>query len=415
VPEYVTNINIFISCPGDVEYEKQMVKDVCREIYESTGKRYKINLIPRDWKEFAVFSYVERPQHSINNMVGDYDVFIGILWKRFGTPTGKINPNTGREYESGTEEEMDEACIRWKEKQLPLINFYFKLKSDSIPELSEIEQITKVQKFKQQLQQRNSGINEFQDVDKFKTDIRLFLTKVVLDYHDGILQSTKTSAPNPPESKIFLDNYLQRVVAKRTEEESLSYFLRQGFTSDLSKELLNDKRIMLVGDPGIGKSTELKRIEYVFSGDDSDLHPLFIPLNTYVDETMDRCIPRNWSMIPEKSWLILLDGLDEVQPQNIITAKRRIQSFANEHPLCHMIVSCRTNFIGPGGLDGFNEYVLSPLDTATIKKVLSGSLGSELINFENSYSDIFPQICNNPFYLFEIIRLFKTGRDLKHE
>ena len=49
-----------------------------------------------------------------------------ILWKRFGTPPGAKNPNTGEHYESGPEEEFEIAYQGWKQKKSVRINFYFK-------------------------------------------------------------------------------------------------------------------------------------------------------------------------------------------------------------------------------------------------------------------------------------------------
>jgi len=56
----------------------------------------------------------------INNLnLPSYDIFIGILWKKFGTLTGRAC--------SGTEEEFNRAYERYKENPSKLrIMFYFK-------------------------------------------------------------------------------------------------------------------------------------------------------------------------------------------------------------------------------------------------------------------------------------------------
>ena len=47
------------------------------------------------------------PQDIINSQIGDeYDVFIGILWGRIGSPTSKAD--------SGTLEEFERARARWE-------------------------------------------------------------------------------------------------------------------------------------------------------------------------------------------------------------------------------------------------------------------------------------------------------------
>ena len=51
-------------------------------------------------------------QEVIDENIGDYDLFIGILWKRFGTPT--------KTHESGTQQEFENALKNGKE-----VMFYF--------------------------------------------------------------------------------------------------------------------------------------------------------------------------------------------------------------------------------------------------------------------------------------------------
>jgi hypothetical protein len=42
-----------------------------------------------------------RPEQLILDQIGQYDLFVGIMWRRFGTPTGVAG--------SGTEQEFDHA------------------------------------------------------------------------------------------------------------------------------------------------------------------------------------------------------------------------------------------------------------------------------------------------------------------
>ena len=58
-----------------------------------------------------------RPQGIINKQIGEYDIFIGMMWKRFGTPTGKAG--------SGTEEEFRLAYEYWETTKSVMILFYF--------------------------------------------------------------------------------------------------------------------------------------------------------------------------------------------------------------------------------------------------------------------------------------------------
>lgn len=78
---------------------------------------------------------VGRPQDVILKQIRieECDVFIGIFWKRFGTPPGAHRPQDGRPYLSGTEEEIDKAveCRRKSPNGRPVIMLYRKM--DPLP------------------------------------------------------------------------------------------------------------------------------------------------------------------------------------------------------------------------------------------------------------------------------------------
>src|SRR3712207_9162732 len=66
-------------------------------------------------------SYGDGPQAVIDRQVSiaDFHIFIGILWRRFGTPTARAG--------SGTEEEFQTARESWRVQRRPQeILFYFR-------------------------------------------------------------------------------------------------------------------------------------------------------------------------------------------------------------------------------------------------------------------------------------------------
>jgi formylglycine-generating enzyme required for sulfatase activity len=137
--ETVQKIRVFLSSPGDVGAERVKVYDVVKQFDRWFGDIYKITLEVIDWKTH-VAPDMGRPQQVINDQIEKYDLFIGIMWKRFGTPTG--------EAESGTEEEFNIAYGNWKQFQRPRIAFYFSKAPYSLTTLDEIEQCGEVIKFK---------------------------------------------------------------------------------------------------------------------------------------------------------------------------------------------------------------------------------------------------------------------------
>ncbi len=82
----------------------------------------------------------EDAQAVVNPQIGPYDLFIGILWNRFGTPTGRA--------ESGTREEFDQAYARWQRDPGSLeIWMYFSEQPAAFATMAELEQKGKVLAF----------------------------------------------------------------------------------------------------------------------------------------------------------------------------------------------------------------------------------------------------------------------------
>ncbi len=76
-----------------------------------------------DWR--AVVPDAGRPQQIIFDQLKptSWDIFIGILWHRFGTPSG-AKDKTGKDYLSGTEEEFKTVYELWKLHSKPRMVLY---------------------------------------------------------------------------------------------------------------------------------------------------------------------------------------------------------------------------------------------------------------------------------------------------
>jgi hypothetical protein len=116
-------------------------------------------------------------QDVVNQQLPDYDIFIGIMWKRFGTPTSRAG--------SGTEEEYLRAYERWKKENKFPVLFYFSQKCITIPNSSsEIEQLQKLVKFKEDLS--NKGlIWEYNNPEEFGDILRPHLVMTLSKLVNG--------------------------------------------------------------------------------------------------------------------------------------------------------------------------------------------------------------------------------------
>lgn len=143
MPEAITNYRVFLASPGDVANERDIVKKVILEFNDQYVKELKSTITLMTWENSTHPAFGSYPQNVINQQIGEYDIFIGILWSRFGTPT----PNSG----SGTEEEFNLAYDRFKSNSNDIrIMMYFNQDGVPINDI-DIEQIAKIKNFKQKL------------------------------------------------------------------------------------------------------------------------------------------------------------------------------------------------------------------------------------------------------------------------
>lgn len=136
-------IRLFLSSPGDVSDErKAYAKAIFRfnqEFLEEKGLFVKLIR----WEDMAPQVGLG-PQNVINSQLGEYDIFSGIMWNRFGTPTDIAD--------SGTEEEFREALSRWQKTNQPWVIFYFSDKPANLRSKEQLEQKVKVIEFREELE-----------------------------------------------------------------------------------------------------------------------------------------------------------------------------------------------------------------------------------------------------------------------
>ncbi len=109
---------VFIASPGDVPDARSSVRYAVERINRLVAKDYGFELKPIGWEDIPP-GRSQRAQEIINPYVDAASIFIGILHRRFGQPTGAA--------ESGTEEEYDRIEKRWEnEEPKPEVLIYFK-------------------------------------------------------------------------------------------------------------------------------------------------------------------------------------------------------------------------------------------------------------------------------------------------
>src|SRR5260370_29663674 len=97
-------IRIFISSPGDLFPERDIIKKGLSELNDSYIYRNRFKLMSYMYEHMAPALIGEEPQIVIDKYVlrpEDADIFVCMLWHRFGTPTQNLtNPDTHQPYKS---------------------------------------------------------------------------------------------------------------------------------------------------------------------------------------------------------------------------------------------------------------------------------------------------------------------------
>ena len=112
-------LRIVVASPGDVEFERGRVPVVVNVVNRGALERGLL-LIVTSWDTVAFPGFhAGGPQALIDEILSipECDIFIGIFWKRFGTPVADAK--------SGTEHEYKLAYETWKKIGCPQIFFYF--------------------------------------------------------------------------------------------------------------------------------------------------------------------------------------------------------------------------------------------------------------------------------------------------
>ena len=164
-------LRVFVSSPGNLGPERLLVARTCRRIGQSLG----VPIEPLLWEgggsvepgvpPFPPSVTGGGPQAVIDRQVwdelGGYDVYLGMIWYRMGTPTGG--------YRSGTEAEYRSA-IQWHKESGRPSSILFYRKMTNPPMLGiDPEQLRQAPEFIEELEskaglvQRFSNENELED------------------------------------------------------------------------------------------------------------------------------------------------------------------------------------------------------------------------------------------------------------
>ena len=205
---------VFVASPGDVTDERNALSKLVAELNQTISivapEKGLILEVVR-WESHA-YPAAGRPQAVINDQLRDFDIFVGIMWKRFGTPTGQAR--------SGTEEEFNLAYENWQNHGRPHLMFYF-CQTPFAPQASpsEAEQLLRVVKFRQRLSEL-ALVWEYHDHADFADTVRPHLLRVLAKAIQAEQSAPERTASVPPGDAAFALAELRRLSVEYAEIRS---------------------------------------------------------------------------------------------------------------------------------------------------------------------------------------------------
>lgn len=248
MPQTVTKYRIFIASPSDLMEDRQSIEEIIKELNLTFGNQNNLVIEQVKWETHSAPGISNKDvQNVINNDIGtQYDLFIGLMWTKFGTPTKKFG--------SGTEEEFNIALELFKKNPNSIqILYYFK---NSLPQsLQDIipDELEKVNRFRKSLGGENTFYWEYNKIEDLQRFLRIHIPKRI----NTLILSSSTSSLTP--AKNDLENGL---VLEESDLGLLDYIDIFEDKIEISNQAVNNIAMATewIGEKITEKAEEITRI-----------------------------------------------------------------------------------------------------------------------------------------------------------
>jgi len=207
-------VNVFLASPGDLMEERKRARLVVEEVNTLIGESSDIRFELVGWEDTV--SVFGRPQATINRELERCELFVGLMWRRWGTA-----PSTDGPFSSGFEEEFRSSVSRRQKSGSPEISLFFKeVSTDLLRDPGD--ELRKVLAFKKELiDQKYLLFEEFLEAEDFEKKLRKCLfgyinsARVREDMEDS-------DSTQPPSTELAKEPSAQPILSPSEEA-----FLRQ--------------------------------------------------------------------------------------------------------------------------------------------------------------------------------------------
>ena len=168
---------VFVASPSDMQPERDALEEVIHELNSTWSRKFRTRLALVRWETHGVPGFGTDAQDVLNREIpDDADIFIGLMWGKYGTPTSRAG--------SGTEEEFQRALERSRQDSASIrIMIYFK-DAPLAPSQIDTDQLARVQRFQSSLGDEGGLYWKFSEINEFKTLIRMHLSRQFQNFSD---------------------------------------------------------------------------------------------------------------------------------------------------------------------------------------------------------------------------------------
>ena len=183
MPRHERVIVVFVASPSDLAQEREKLEEVIDELNLTWSEQFAMRLNLVRWETHAVPGVGIDPQDVINNVIpDDVDLFIGMMWGKYGTPTARAG--------SGTDEEFEKALARFRKNPESIrIMFYFK-DTPLPPSQIDTDQLERVKQFQSSLGPKGTLYWSFTRLDEFEQLIRIHFGRQIQHFYKQPIEPT---------------------------------------------------------------------------------------------------------------------------------------------------------------------------------------------------------------------------------
>lgn len=237
-------------------------------------------------------------------------------------------------------------------------------------------------------------------------DIKSFKPTILYALENNNIISEQLSKKIPDDT-IYIERDV--ISCSETDENEIQYLFSN---RSLAEALKDDNLILLVGEAGIGKSYELKKLY-----DDNINSNIFYPLhfsirNCALSEIRDK-IKEYGKYTNDKKVLYIFDGLDEVEPQSRNEFVKLIRTYFTKHSGKIAVISTRENFYVE--INDFKKYRLLKINNRKIEDFINNK-GVLADDFNSMVTELKCQSeIRVPFYLSGLINALQRKNAISAE